>query len=109
MAFPVAVRRLPRSTTAISALRVRYPDGQGILRNVLREATTRGFAIDDVDAEVLDPRRSPSSQDGPAEARIVEVTLHVHGKHPVTDLAAGLSELDGVHAVLASDVNAIDE
>ena len=60
MAFPVAVRRLPRSATAISALRVRYPDGQGILRNVLREATTRGFAIDDIEAEVLGPGRSPS-------------------------------------------------
>src|SRR3984957_15142608 len=30
--FPVVTRRLPRSTTAISALRVRYPDGRGILR-----------------------------------------------------------------------------
>jgi putative Mg2+ transporter-C (MgtC) family protein len=98
LAFPVAVRRLPKSTTAISALRVRYPDGHGILRNVLREAT-----------ELLDPGRSPARQEGPAEARTVEVTLHVHGKHSVTDLAAGLSELDGVHAVLASDVNAIDE
>ena len=109
LAFPVAVRRLPKSTTAISALRVRYPDGHGILRNVLREATTRGFAIDNVEAELLDPGRSPARQEGPAEARTVEVTLHVHGKHSVTDLAAGLSELDGVHAVLASDVNAIDE
>jgi putative Mg2+ transporter-C (MgtC) family protein len=39
VAFPVVTRRLPRSTTAISALRVRYSDGRGIRRNVLREAT----------------------------------------------------------------------
>jgi putative Mg2+ transporter-C (MgtC) family protein len=32
VAFPVVTRRLPRSATAISALRVRYPDGRGILR-----------------------------------------------------------------------------
>ena len=40
---------------------------------------------------------------------MVEVTLHVHGRHSVNDLAASLSELDDVDAVLASDVNAVDE
>jgi hypothetical protein len=34
--FPLATRRLPRSATAVSVLRVRYPDGRGILRDVLR-------------------------------------------------------------------------
>jgi hypothetical protein len=33
LAFPVAVRLLPRSATVISAVQVRYPDGRGILRN----------------------------------------------------------------------------
>jgi putative Mg2+ transporter-C (MgtC) family protein len=42
LASPMDARRLPRSATAISALRVRYPDGRGILREVLREATARG-------------------------------------------------------------------
>jgi putative Mg2+ transporter-C (MgtC) family protein len=41
LAFPVAARRLPRSATAISALRVRYPDGRGILRVLLGEAGLR--------------------------------------------------------------------
>src|ERR1700691_4860287 len=45
LAFPVAVRRLPRSATAISALRVRYPDGRGILRGLIAETTSRGVAI----------------------------------------------------------------
>jgi hypothetical protein len=40
---------------------------------------------------------------------MVEVELHVHGKDPVSELAAALSELDDVRAVLASDVNAVDE
>src|SRR5580693_730775 len=39
VAFPVGVRRLPRSATAVSAVRVRYPDGHGILREVLRQTT----------------------------------------------------------------------
>ena len=40
---------------------------------------------------------------------MVEVTLHVHGKQPVNDLAASLSDLENVQAVLASDVNSSDE
>jgi hypothetical protein len=40
---------------------------------------------------------------------MVEVTLHVHGKRSVTELAAALSDLDYVDAVLATDANAIDE
>jgi putative Mg2+ transporter-C (MgtC) family protein len=110
VAFPVATRRLPRSATAISALRIRYPDGRGILRDVLQEATTRGFAIDDMTTEALGSRRSSSGNgDQRPQHPMVQVELHVHGKNSVNDLAAALSELDGVDAVLASDVNAIDE
>ena len=110
VAFPVATHRLPRSATAISALRVRYPDGRGILRDVLREATTRGFAIDDVATESLGYRRPADGAEGPAAERpMVQVELHVHGRDSVNELAAALSELDDVNAVLASDVNAIDE
>jgi putative Mg2+ transporter-C (MgtC) family protein len=109
VAFPLATRRLPTSATAVSALRVRYPDGQGILRDVLREATTRGFAIDDVATEALGYRPPASQGRGRAERPDVEVTLHVHGKNSVNELAAALSELRDVDAVLASDVNAIDE
>jgi putative Mg2+ transporter-C (MgtC) family protein len=109
LVFPVGAGRLPRSATAISALRVRYPDGHGILRDVLREATTRGFAIDNVETETIDPRQPSTGQDGASGVRMVQVTLHVHGKQPVNDLAVGLSELDNVQAVLARDVNAADE
>jgi putative Mg2+ transporter-C (MgtC) family protein len=108
LVFPLATRRLPRSATAISALRVRYPDGRGRLRDVLRQATDLGFAIDDVATEPVDYR--PSSRPGAAgRPSMVEVTLHVHGRNSVTDLAASLSELDGVVAAAASDVNAVDE
>jgi putative Mg2+ transporter-C (MgtC) family protein len=109
LGFPLAVRRLPRSATAISALRVRYPDGHGILRHGLREATMRGFAIDNVQTQTLNPRRPAAGQDVAAEPRTVEVTLQVHGRQSVNDLAAELSELQDVYAVLASDANASDE
>jgi putative Mg2+ transporter-C (MgtC) family protein len=107
--FPVGTRRLPKSSTAISALRVRYPDGYGKLRDILREATAQGFAIDDVQAETLAGGSSAPGQDGSPGPRMVEVTLHVHGKHSVSDLAANLSDLENVHAVLAADANVVDE
>jgi putative Mg2+ transporter-C (MgtC) family protein len=50
---------------------------------------------------------SAAGADG--QPAVVEVTLSVHGRRPVTDLAAALSDLDYVDAVLASDANAIDE
>jgi putative Mg2+ transporter-C (MgtC) family protein len=110
VAFPIATRRLPRSATAISALRVRYPDGRGILRDILREATARGFAIDDVATQTLSGgSASPASGDTSPGRPTVEVTLHVHGRQSVNDLAAALSELGDVEAVLASDVNEVGE
>src|ERR1700733_9600595 len=41
VAFPVLARRLPRSSTAISVLRVRYADGRGLLRRLLQLTTER--------------------------------------------------------------------
>jgi hypothetical protein len=106
--FPVLTRRLPRSPTAISALRVRYPDGRESC-GLLREATTRGFAIDDAATEALESRRPPGRDGTQPGRRMVQVTLHVHGRNPFSKLAAALSERAGVEAVLASDANTIDE
>jgi putative Mg2+ transporter-C (MgtC) family protein len=49
--LPIARRRLPVKVTGTSTLLVGYPDGHGILRTVLNEATQRGFAIDALSAE----------------------------------------------------------
>jgi putative Mg2+ transporter-C (MgtC) family protein len=103
--FPLLSRRLPSSATAVSVLRVRYPDGRGILREVLRVATARGFAINRVSAETGQVPVPGSGQD----RRMVEVVLHVHGRASVSELAAALSELDEVDAVIADDVNASSE
>jgi putative Mg2+ transporter-C (MgtC) family protein len=85
LAFPPLARRLSRSATATSVIRVRYPDGRGVLREVLRVAATCGFAVDELSAEGGSPEMA---DDGP----MVRVTLHVHGKGPVSELAAALSE-----------------
>ncbi len=103
LGFPLATRRLPRSATAISGVQIRYPDGHGILRGILAEATRLGFVIDNVDTQTL--RDQPSVGGRPT----VEVTLQVHGKQSVNELAAVLSELEHVDAVVARDVNTMGE
>jgi putative Mg2+ transporter-C (MgtC) family protein len=109
LAFPLVVRRLPRSATAVSALRVRYPNGRGILRSVIAETTSRGFAIDDLSTEHIGAGHEPDGDHGQRRRAVVQVTLHVHGRQPVTELAAALSDLPDVDAVLATDANAVDE
>lgn len=107
LALPPITRRLPRSGTAISVIRVRYPGGRDILRQVLRVATERGFAVDQMSTEAVD-RGLPAGREQAGEAdghSTVEVVLHVYGRGSVNDLATQLSELPGVHAVTADDVN----
>jgi putative Mg2+ transporter-C (MgtC) family protein len=89
-------RRLPASPYAPSALRLVYEDGRGILRRVLAACTSRDFKVADVN---VDRGEDPGTY--------VAVSLEVHGRAHVADLAADLGEIDGVHAVSAGDVNEI--
>jgi putative Mg2+ transporter-C (MgtC) family protein len=103
--FPAITHRLPGLSSITSVVRIRYPDGKGILRRLLQVATEQGFAVEEVQTS-----RSPASTD-PAEhgERFVEVTLHVHGKSPVDDLALALSAVPGVEAVVGEDINEIPD
>ena len=96
-AFPVLVRRLSQFSASVSALRVRYPDGHGVLRRVMQATTDQGFTIDELTAE---PLRDSGSRDAD---RMVEVLLRVHGKSSVHELAATLAEIDDVASVLVAD------
>ena len=107
--FPEITRRLPRSSTAISVLRVRYPDGRGVLRQLLQVATAQGFAIDEVSTETLGHHRDAGDHGSESYANMIEVTMHVHGRASINELAASFSELDEVDDVAAGDVNAIDQ
>jgi putative Mg2+ transporter-C (MgtC) family protein len=111
LAFGWLTRHLPRSATAISVIRVYYPDGRGILREMLQLATARGFAIDELSVATTGYGRSSAGQpDGQAgDPPTVEVILQVHGRGQVNELAAGLSEIPGVRAVVAGDVHAAGE
>jgi putative Mg2+ transporter-C (MgtC) family protein len=102
LAFQYAARRLPSSASAVSLLHVSYPDGHGILRQVLRIATEQGFAVDELATTSRPDGQALTTADG---QRLVEVKLHLHGKGLVTDLAARLSELPSVRAVTSDDAN----
>lgn len=104
--FPVITRRLPRSATAVSSLRVRYVDGRGVLRKLLQVVTSQGFTIDEVSTDMAGRRPGLATEDG---THLVEVSLRVYGKQSVNDLAAALSEVSDVDAVHVNDANAIGE
>jgi len=108
--FPLLTRRIGVSANAMSALRVRYPDRRGLLRAVLQQLTERGFAIDDVSTQMISSGQPAGlAPDGHGRAPMVEVTLHVRGRQPVAEMAAALSDLDEVSAVLVRDLHSIDE
>ena len=110
LVLPIARSRLPLAAAGTSTLRVRYPDGHGILRRVLNEATQRGFVIDDLATEPVSDRLGISAAQGNGgEPAMVAVTMHVHGKRPVSELAGALTELDLVDAVVAASHQAADE
>jgi putative Mg2+ transporter-C (MgtC) family protein len=108
--LPLARQYLPLAGPGTSTLRVRYPDGHGILRRVLNEATQRGFAVEDLSTEQVTDR-SPAPGGGESNGRpaMVAVTMHVRGKRPVSELASALTDLDLVDAVVATDRQDADE
>jgi putative Mg2+ transporter-C (MgtC) family protein len=107
LGFSQLTRRLPRSATAISVLRVSYADGGGTLRHVLKMTTDRGFAIDQLTTHGTGggDGAGDGTATGGGEERQVEVVLELHGRGSVNDLAVKLSEISGVAAVTSADAN----
>lgn len=99
--YPLLMRAVPRSKHAVSEIRIRYPAGEGRLRELLQEATDQGFGIDRVT-----PSEAVSSADG--GPRTVEVSLHVHGTRSPRELATALSDSD-VEAVVRSDPDSTED
>jgi putative Mg2+ transporter-C (MgtC) family protein len=98
VAFTPLSHRLPASRWILSELRVRYANGQGVLRGILAEITAAGFSVADL---VTEPSAGRSGD--------VEVALHVHGRGSVSDLTSRLHDLEGVESVTASDANDASE
>jgi putative Mg2+ transporter-C (MgtC) family protein len=106
LGFIPLVRRMPHRGAGIALLRVTYPDGRGILRQILKMTTEQGFAVDELETRT-DPQGAPDPDS--TAAPTVEVVLHVHGKGSITGLAAQLSELPGVRAVTSDTLNITGE
>lgn len=109
--FPQLSRRLPRASASLSVIRVRYPDGRGVLRQILALATARGFTLSEISTEAIGYQRasgSNSSRDAEGTP-MVSVTLQVRGQALINDLVAALTELPGVDAVLADDAEFLGE
>jgi putative Mg2+ transporter-C (MgtC) family protein len=107
LGFSQLTRRLPRSATAISVLRVSYLDGGSTLRQVLKMTTDRGFAIDQLTTHGTGggDGTDGGTADEDGEERQVEVVLELHGRGSLNDLAVKLSEISGVIAVTSADAN----
>jgi hypothetical protein len=80
-------------SAAASALLIRYSDRRGILCQLLQTATARGCIIGAVSARsVPEPAAPvPGTRDG---GPVVEVSLHVQGKYPLSGRATALSEVE---------------
>jgi putative Mg2+ transporter-C (MgtC) family protein len=104
VAFAPLVHHVLRSSAPNTVLRVRYADGQGLLRQVLEVATDHGFVVAALSTEPGNGR----PQDFTAGRPTVEVALQLHGRRPLAELAAALSEIEGVRAIVARDVDAED-
>ncbi|NNN09053.1 MAG: hypothetical protein HKL85_07670 [Acidimicrobiaceae bacterium] len=59
--FPMLARQLPHSSTETSVIRVRYPDGRCLLREVLELASARGFTLSEISTGSVGYQRQPES------------------------------------------------
>jgi putative Mg2+ transporter-C (MgtC) family protein len=110
--FPMLERHLPRERRTATRLRISYEDGRGLLRSILVTCTQLRFAIDHVDLErasgfreeELDQADLEGTEPSRPRRRLVDLTMQVKGKRPVSHLIAALTDIDGVlHVGSASD------
>ena len=87
--YTALVRRLPGSRLSPSGLWLDYRDGQGVLRLVVAECTTRGFVVSHLSTQHAGP-------DEHHRAGVVRLWIEVQGRGSLPELAAALGGLDGV-------------
>jgi putative Mg2+ transporter-C (MgtC) family protein len=102
--FTPLSRRLSQRLTGVHQVRLTYRDGEGVLRRALAECTSRGFAVREL--ETAPEEEGDRREEDVPPSRHVSLRLTVEGRGTATDLAAWLSDVDGVLAVTAGDVDA---
>lgn len=96
--YPVLIRATIGSRWSPATLTMTYHDGRGVLRRALAECTDRGATVTELStAEVERTATTPA---------LVSVSLTLHGVRTVPELAAALSEIDGVASVRAGEAGA---
>lgn len=100
LGFAPLAARIPGTTRTPQRVTVEYEDGRGVLRALLSRCTEQGYGIVDLATEDTD-----LEERGP---HLVRVRLTLQGQRQLTDLAAELSELDGVHRVSTSSEDALE-
>jgi hypothetical protein len=75
--LPAIRRSLPSAGFRSTALVVRYPDGRGILRQVIKEVTSHGFIVDDLATEPSGRGHGANGRERDGATRMVAVTLNV--------------------------------
>jgi acetolactate synthase regulatory subunit len=72
------------------------------LRRLLKTVTDQGFTVGALNARSLDSTAAEGAEK-PGRRGMVEVVLTVQGRYPVSELAATLSEIEEVDAVLVGE------
>lgn len=91
--YPPLTRALHHARHTPTEVQLDYRDGQGVLRRVMAETTALGFSIAHVETQ---------ARDGGTVSLLIRISAT---NHSVTELAAALSEVDGVLAVNAGDLD----
>lgn len=95
LVYPAIARRLPRTSHTEAIAHIVYRQREGILRTILANCTSRGFAVIGIHTREDEPDLNARNA--------VEVTLELEGATGPIDLAATLQEIDGVLEVRTTD------
>lgn len=106
LAFPLLVRRLPRSRKLATEIQISYEGGQGLMRKILIRCTELRFAVDRVrlnhsngyvdDAEHAIDVADREGADIVLPKAAIRLNMLVKGKRPVSHLVAALSDIEGI-------------
>lgn len=94
LGFTALSGRLPGSRTSAVRLRIRYQDGQGILRRLISACTSSGWAIDELSTE--EPATTGRE---PRVPRTVAVTVGLSGSGSRDALLEHVTDVTGVLGV----------
>lgn len=97
--YPYITKHIPGTEALISPLLITYVDGAGVLRRLVAECSSYGFAISDLSVE---REAEPSPEE---TQRTVTVRLALRGRGSIAQLTAELAALAGVLSVRGGDVN----